>query len=128
MPKCPHCNAEVNHLDIHEASHLVHLSLDEHGNAMEAREELATEQLVGDYFCPHCGKTIATSEADALSFLRGEEPELCTWTVYLMVPYMTWEDIKARTEGEALDRCHYPWEFDCNEPHYWLAVEEEEDR
>ena len=125
MPKCPNCGAELDHLDSYLAAALAHTHVDEHGNAQWVREELGEEVNTEEYVCPYCGKSLFHTEADAIAFLRGEQPELVNWTVYLMTPYAAWEGIPARTADEAIAQCHYPWEFDCNEPHHWIAVPEE---
>ena len=125
MPKCLKCGTEVDHLDTHVASALAHVCLDEDGDPESVREELGAEERSNEYFCPHCGQTLFHSEEDAVAFLKGELPELVNWTVYLMTSYAAWEGIPARTADEAIAQCHYPWEFDCNEPHHWIAVPEE---
>lgn len=49
------------------------------------------------------------------------------FTVYLMTPYCTWENVEAKDEDEAIRKCDSPPEFDWTEPHTFLAVEEEEE-
>ena len=46
------------------------------------------------------------------------------FTVHLMTPYCSWEDVEAKNRKEAIDKCHIPPEFDCNDPFVFTAVEE----
>ena len=49
------------------------------------------------------------------------------WTVYLMIPYATWEDVEAENETQAIEKCDInsianvlP---DSSEPSSWMAIE-----
>lgn len=49
------------------------------------------------------------------------------YTVRLMIQYMAWEDVDADSQDAAIDKCEYPFFFDCNAPHRWIAEEQEEE-
>jgi hypothetical protein len=46
------------------------------------------------------------------------------YTVHLMTAYCSWEDIEAKSEAEAIEKVQYPPEFDCNDQHTFVAIEE----
>lgn len=49
------------------------------------------------------------------------------FTVHLMTPYCTWEEIEAKDEDEAIAKCAQEKGFDCNEVQTWLATSEDEE-
>jgi len=54
-------------------------------------------------------------------------PKKKTFTVHFMSPYVTWENIEAKNEDDAINKCPIPAEFDANEVGHFLAIEEEND-
>jgi len=56
-----------------------------------------------------------------------ENERVGRFTVHLMTPYCTWENVEAKDEDEAIKKCEIPPEFDGNEPHSFMTSEEEED-
>ena len=51
-----------------------------------------------------------------------------TYTVYMLTPYLTWEDVKAPSKTEAIRQCDndFPTEYDMNDgPYQLVAVEAE---
>lgn len=48
------------------------------------------------------------------------------YTVYLMTPYETWEEVEAATKEEAVNKCGFDPEYPEDLPHRWV-VEEEDD-
>jgi hypothetical protein len=49
------------------------------------------------------------------------------FTVYLMTPYLTWEEVMAKDEDAAISQCSTEAGFDCNEVQTWLATSEDEE-
>ena len=51
------------------------------------------------------------------------------FTVHLMHPYVTWEDVEAKDEDEAIAKCRNESTIgnDCNEVQSWLACSEDEE-
>jgi hypothetical protein len=59
--------------------------------------------------------------------IYGIKREMKKYTVRLMTQYMAWEDVEADSPEDAIGKCEYPFFFDCNEPHQWVAAEQEEE-
>lgn len=53
--------------------------------------------------------------------------KLKNYTVHFMSAYETWENVKAKSQKEAIKKCEIPDEFDCNEPFTFIAVEEDDE-
>jgi len=49
------------------------------------------------------------------------------FTVYLMTPYSTWEDVEAEDEDKAIAKCSLEEGFDCNEVQSWLATSDDDE-
>jgi hypothetical protein len=51
------------------------------------------------------------------------------FTVHLMHPYVTWEDVEAKNEDAAIEKCRAESTIgnDCNEVQSWLACSEDEE-
>ena len=52
---------------------------------------------------------------------------MAKFTVYLMTPCLTWEDVEAKNKDEAIRQCEnfpIPGEAD-GEPHSWLVKKED---
>lgn len=52
---------------------------------------------------------------------------MAKFTVHLMTPYCTWEDIEAADEDAAIRKCALEKGFDCNEVQSWLACHENDE-
>ena len=76
-------------------------------------------ELVDDSIC-------AKAEAGQVPVVV-ENERVGRFTVHLMTPYCTWENVEAKDEDEAIKKCEIPPEFDGNEPHSFMTSEEEED-
>ena len=66
---------------------------------------------------------------DLLAQIITKAMPLKKFTVHLMHPYVTWEDVEARDENEAIAKCmdeNVPGS-DCNEVQSWLACSEDEE-
>ena len=52
-----------------------------------------------------------------------------TYTVYMLTPYMGWDDVKAKSKAEAIKKCQSDPEtdtYDANDgPAVFVAVEDE---
>lgn len=46
------------------------------------------------------------------------------YTVHLMMPYTTWQNIEADSKKEAISKCEFPRECDIQDIHSWAAVKE----
>ena len=46
------------------------------------------------------------------------------YTVHMMTPYCSWENVEAKNKKEAIDKCHIPPTFDCNEQFMFTAIKE----
>ena len=49
------------------------------------------------------------------------------FTVHLMTPYVTWEDVEAEDSDAAIAKCALEKCYDINEVSSWLFEEPEED-
>jgi hypothetical protein len=49
------------------------------------------------------------------------------FNVYFMTPFVTYENIEAKDEDDAIRQCSVPAEFDANEPSTFMAIETEND-
>jgi hypothetical protein len=47
------------------------------------------------------------------------------YTVHFMTPQVTWEDVEAKDEADAIGQCLIPDEYDGMEPFTFIAIEEE---
>ena len=48
------------------------------------------------------------------------------YTVLFMTPYMTYENVIAESELDAIRQCETPSEWDGNEPSHWEARREKD--
>jgi len=62
-----------------------------------------------------------------MAVLNVKGNQMKKFTVYLMTPYSTWEDVEAEDEDKAIAKCSTEAGFDCNEVQSWLATSDDEE-
>lgn len=71
MPKCPHCEAEISHLNFYEAK-----DHDAEVKLVDGKLVYSNKAVYEDYRgydCPKCNECICEDDASAIEFLKGGE-------------------------------------------------------
>lgn len=71
MAKCPHCQAEISSLLVHETKTIDAIVELIYGNLQYSDEEVNIDDR--GYSCPKCDEDICTGDSEAESFLKGGE-------------------------------------------------------
>jgi len=73
-------------------------------------------------FCSSCG--YEGKEIYSLEYEITLPKAKRSFTVYFLTPHCSWE-VVAKDEDDAISKCQIPAEFDMNEPHKFMAIENE---
>jgi len=85
MPKCPECEAEIDHLlNYCDKTVVFIMEINKNGYAEYIKDEELEGYTEGEYCCPICKEQLFTNEKDAIAFLKskthsnnGEEETKC---------------------------------------------------